>query len=71
MKKVLRLDEVLKEKQIQQNNNLYYAFTTLWTLYGINHLVPDLEIKNISFNVMDLITKGFFALYIFKHSINI
>jgi bacteriorhodopsin len=59
------------EKQIQENNNLYYVFTVLWTLYGVNHLVPNMEIKNISYNVMDLITKGFFGLYIFKRSINI
>lgn len=47
------------------NNRIYYVFAGLWTLYGVNHLVPNLEMKNVSYNILDLLTKGIFALYLY------
>jgi bacteriorhodopsin len=57
-----------KEQQIM-NNRIYYTFAGLWTLYGVNHLVPNLEVKNTIYNVLDLITKGMFGLYIYYVSL--
>lgn len=58
----------IDDNKKSQNNKLYYVFTLLWTLYGANHLIPVEDIKNISYNILDLITKGFFGLYIYKLS---
>ena len=57
-----------KEQKII-NNRIYYTFAGLWALYGITHLVQSLEIKNTIYNILDLITKGIFALYIYYLSL--
>lgn len=65
------------EKLDQRSNNLssinnsyliYYIFVGLWSFYGINHLLLNLDIKNIIYNALDLLTKGIFALYIYNQS---
>ncbi len=57
-----------KLKEISEQNNLYNIFVVLWTVYGINHLVPNQNLKNITYNILDLMTKGFFGLYVFNKS---
>jgi bacteriorhodopsin len=57
------------KEQIIINNRIYYTFAGLWTLYGVNHLVTNMEIKNTAYNVLDLITKGMFGLYIYYVSL--
>lgn len=61
----------LSEKEKKDNNYLYFTFIILWTLYGVNHLVPINEMKNLTYNILDLITKGFFGLYIYKQTLNL
>jgi bacteriorhodopsin len=63
-----KIDEKNKysKEQIIINNRIYYTFAGLWTLYGINHLVTNIEIKNTVYNVLDLLTKGIFALYVYN-----
>jgi len=65
------------EKLDQKSSNLlninnsyliYYIFLGLWGFYGINHLSLNLNIKNIIYNLLDLLTKGIFALYIYNQS---
>ena len=65
------------EKLDQKSSNLlnidnsyliYYIFLGLWSFYGINHLLLNLNIKNIIYNLLDLLTKGIFALYIYNQS---
>ena len=66
-----KIDEKNKysKEQIIINNRIYYTFAGLWTLYGVNHLVTNMEIKNTAYNVLDLITKGMFGLYIYYVSL--
>lgn len=50
------------------DNRIYNVFVVLWALYGINNLVSNFEMKNTSYNILDLLTKGIFALYIYYRS---
>jgi len=54
--------------EVGRQNMLYSIFILLWSGYGINHLLPDVNTKNIIYNVLDLITKGFFGLYVYNAS---
>lgn len=65
------------EKVKKQNNtkeekkrkiNIISIFALLWSFYGINHLNLSNLYQNGIFNILDLITKGFFALFIFASS---
>jgi bacteriorhodopsin len=47
---------------------LLFLFIMFWACYGFNHLISDLSLKNFNYNVLDLITKGFFGLYVFLSS---
>jgi bacteriorhodopsin len=62
-----KIDEKNKysKEQVIINNRIYYTFAGLWTLYGVNHLVTNIELKNTTYNVLDLLTKGIFALYVY------
>lgn len=62
-----RENKTLPDK-IRNDNILYYSFVSLWSLYGINHLVPFMDIKNINYNILDLITKGVFGLFVYYSS---
>ena len=57
-----------KNDTIANQEKLFNTFVVLWSLYGINHLVPNIQIKNIIYNGLDLITKGLFGLYVYKES---
>jgi bacteriorhodopsin len=50
-------------------NKLLLAFVIMWSLYGLNHLVPNLYIKNFTYNILDFITKGAFGLFIYAKSL--
>jgi hypothetical protein len=43
--------------------NTFYYFVSVWGLYGIAALMKY-EIKNIMYNILDLFSKNFFALYL-------
>lgn len=48
---------------------LFATFIFLWTIYGIVHLIPNDDLRQPTYNVLDLITKGFFGLYLYYKSI--
>ena len=50
-------------------NKLLLAFVIMWSLYGLNHLVSNLYIKNFTYNILDFITKGAFGLFIYTKSL--
>ena len=49
---------------------LYSILFVIWSLYGVAFLTPVVQ-KNIGYNILDIIAKNFFGLYLFyKISIN-
>lgn len=59
----------LLHKRVQHKKR-FIIFTTLWGLYGITHIIPSKSLKNMSYNILDMITKGMFGLYIYSLSYN-
>ena len=46
------------------NTRLFIFITTIWGLYGIAALMT-VHIKNICYNILDIISKNFYEIYIF------
>ncbi len=44
------------------NHIVFYIFAIIWTGYGINYMVKDDEIKNITYNTLDVISKALFGI---------
>ena len=42
---------------------LFWIFTAIWSLYGFSALAPYIP-KNISYNILDLISKNFMEIYL-------
>ena len=42
---------------------LFWIFTAIWSLYGFSALAPYIS-KNISYNILDLISKNFMEIYL-------
>ena len=42
---------------------LFYFFAIIWTLYGLAAFLPY-ELKNISYNILDLFSKNLFGLFL-------
>ena len=42
---------------------LFWVFSGIWSLYGFSALLPYYE-KNISYNVLDIVSKNFFELFL-------
>lgn len=61
-KKILDKTNSIKER------NIVNGFFGLWSLYGLNQLNPYNNGKNITYNVLDFITKGAFGLFIYYES---
>ena len=51
-------------KQNKKNLGLFWFTTIIWSLYGVVYLLKNLE-KNISYNVLDVVAKNFYGLFIF------
>ena len=51
-------------KQNKKNLGLFWFTTIIWSIYGIVYLLNNLEM-NISYNVLDVIAKNFYGLFIF------
>lgn len=52
-------------QQISMDNKyLFYFLLGVWSLYGIAALLPNLQ-KNISYNLLDIIAKNFYGVYIY------
>jgi bacteriorhodopsin len=43
---------------------LFKYFISIWFLYGIASFM-NYNIKNVSFNILDLFSKNFFGIYLF------
>ena len=56
----------LYEKYTKDKNSdiLYIIFATVWALYGVSYLL-DVKYKNISYNLLDIISKAGFGILIY------
>ena len=52
------------------NQMLFAAFFILWSFYGIFYLTKD-SVKNIGYNILDLMSKCFVGIYFWSYSSNI
>ena len=50
-------------KYTQTGKNTFLYIVIVWGLYGVSTLM-NYEIKNIMYNILDLFSKNFFALYL-------
>jgi bacteriorhodopsin len=59
--------EKMKKEKVSYQNEIMYLFIFLfvvWSLYGIVYPF-NAELKNISFNILDVISKNFYGLFIY------
>ena len=57
----------------QSGKRVFYIITTIWSLYGIAHLLGKIG-KNTAYNILDLISKnalGVFLVYTIYKRINV
>ena len=68
----LTFNEIWKNYAFKTNKtrNLYYFLITVWGLYGIAALLETIP-KNILYNILDIIAKNFYGLYIFYEIVSI
>ena len=66
---VIMYKKILKRISTQNEKMILNGFFGLWSLYGLNHLNPYSGPKNLTYNILDFITKGAFGLYIYFNSI--
>lgn len=43
------------------NHVVFYIFAAIWSAYGINYMIENEELKNISYNTLDVISKALFG----------
>ena len=55
-------DKYVKDEG-EDSKTLFYVFAAIWGIYGISYLLPTRE-KNISYNILDLISKAGFGVFI-------
>ena len=48
----------------QLGKNLFTFMVSVWSLYGVAALMPT-DIKNISYNLLDIVAKNFYGLYLY------
>jgi bacteriorhodopsin len=65
---IMMYKKISDKTKIQQEKHLVNGFFGLWSLYGVNQLNPFVDGKNITYNILDFITKGAFGLYIYYES---
>lgn len=51
-------------QKTQKGLNLFYFLTSVWSLYGVSALF-DQYMKNICYNLLDIVSKNFYGLYIY------
>ena len=62
---------IVPKKGNNLNNQLLYgAFLILWAFYGIFYLTKE-SVKNVGYNVLDLLSKCFVGIYFWSYSSNI
>jgi bacteriorhodopsin len=54
---------IYKEFVRETNHPLFFIVFAVWSVYGIAYLFPD-NVKNITFNVLDLFAKNLFGVYL-------
>ena len=47
------------------NKRIFLLMTIVWSLYGVAAMFPTI-IKNLSYNILDVISKNFYGLYLFS-----
>jgi len=53
------------EFRTDESDQLYKLLTSVWALYGVAFMLPDVQ-KNIMYNCLDLISKNFFAFFLYR-----
>jgi bacteriorhodopsin len=51
-------------KNTETGKNLFYFLTVVWSLYGVAALCDE-TLKNICYNILDIVSKNFYGLYIY------
>ena len=51
-------------KKSKQGTQLFIFLVTIWGLYGVAAMV-DVQTKNISYNLLDIVSKNFYGLFIY------
>ena len=51
-------------KETEQGTQLFYFLTSVWSLYGVSAYF-DQNMKNICYNLLDIVSKNFYGLYIY------
>jgi bacteriorhodopsin len=51
-------------EKTQKGLELFYFLTSVWSLYGVSALF-DQNMKNICYNLLDIVSKNFYGLYIY------
>lgn len=49
------------------NRVVFYMFALIWTLYGGAYYLEDEETKNISYNILDVISKALFGVVLWSY----
>ena len=57
-------------KHSKKGKKLYKFLFVVWGLYGIAAMFPSIE-KNISYNILDIIAKNFYGIYIYNEILNL
>lgn len=55
-------------EKTEKNITLFKFFTGLWITYGLIYTTPQENIRNISYNVLDVFSKGAFGMYLYYDS---
>ena len=50
---------------------LFFCFALIWTLYGVAYYFTDVKMKNRMYNILDVIAKVFFGIYVWIFYSNI
>lgn len=55
-------------EKTEKNITLFKFFTGLWITYGLIYITPQENIRNVSYNVLDIFSKGAFGMYLYYDS---
>lgn len=59
-----------KDSKISPENKMkfFYIFVGLWAMYGFIHIYPTKSTRDVFYNILDILTKGAFGLFIYLMS---
>lgn len=46
----------------------FYLFVGLWSMYGFIHIYPSKSTRDLFYNILDILTKGVFGVFIYSQS---